>query len=178
MRSSSSSSRCFSFAASLFLLALAAVACAEEKAPEASNPGGVGPGSSGSGGAAGGAGGSGGASAGAGGADVGALPDVAGCSLAAAVEGSEIGIATDAFKYTPACLKVKVGAVVTFKGGGALHPLAPMTKGTTADNPIPLSQEPDVPVTFSKAGVFPYFCENHGSDGGTTSMVGAVYVVP
>ncbi len=171
MRSSTSpraASRRFSFVASLFLLAAAVVACAEEKAPEAQNPGGVGPGSSGSGGAA----------AGAGGADPGALADVAGCSLATAVEGTEIGIATDAFKYTPACLKVKVGAVVAFKGGGALHPLAPMTKGTTADNPIPLSKDANVPVTFSKPGVFPYFCENHGSDGGTTSMVGAVYVVP
>ena len=158
-------SRRFLLAASLVSLAAAGVACAEEKAPEASNPGGVGPGNAGSAGSAGSGGGA-------------SLPDVAGCSLATAVEGSEVGIAAGLNKYEPACLKVKVGAVVTFTGGGALHPLAPMTKGTTAGNPIPLTKEASVPVTFSSGGVFPYYCENHGSDGGTTSMVGAVYVVP
>lgn len=135
------------------LFSVVALGCAEDKAPEASNPGGVGSGTD-------------------------TLPDVAGCTAATAVAGTEVGIDDDAFKYTPACLKVKVGTVVTFKGGGAKHPLAPMTKGTTADNPIPLSKEASVPVTFAKAGAFPYFCENHGTDGGTTAMVGAVYVVP
>lgn len=145
--------RLSSLALVLCSVAFLAPGCAEEKAPEASNPGGVGPGTD-------------------------TLPDVAGCSAATAASGTEVGIDENTFTYTPACLKVKVGTVVTFTGGGAKHPLAPMTKGTTADNPIPLSKDPSVPVTFAKAGAFPYFCENHGVDGGATGMVGAVYVVP
>lgn len=168
--------------AMLGALLLLAGACVTDTPPEPQNPGGVGDGLAGAAGAAGGAGAG---DAGAAGTTSDAtLPDLAGCTFDAAVDGTdgpqEVTIPDGQFAYSPACLKVKVGAVVTFTGGSGLHPLAPMTKATsaTSGNPIPSSTEASIPVTFEAPGAFPYFCTNHGTDGGTSGMVGAVYVVP
>jgi plastocyanin len=170
--------RSFSAVVTVLCLGLLGAACAEDAAPEPQNPGGVGDG--GSGGSGGSGGGTDGGAAGTTTAPT--LPDVAGCTLAGSVDGTsgaqEVTIPSGKFEYSPNCLKVKVGTVVTFTGASGLHPLAPMTKGTTEGNPIPSSVEASIPVTFAAEGAFPYFCTNHGSDGGTSGMVGAVYVVP
>jgi plastocyanin len=174
------SARSFSAVVAVLCLGVFGAACAEDAAPEPQNPGGVG--DAGAGGS-GGSSGSGGSDAGsAGSAAAPTLPDVAGCTLAGSVDGTagaqEVTIPAGQFAYSPPCLKVKVGTIVTFTGASGLHPLAPMTKGTTDGNPIPSSVEASIPVTFTAEGAFPYFCTNHGTDGGTSGMVGAVYVVP
>lgn len=151
--------RTLSLVAALSLVSLLALACAEDPAPAPSNPGGVG----------------------SGGAPAGGLPDLSGCTVATATDGTTgaqtVSIPASKLEYTPKCLKVKVGTVVTFEGSGILHPLAPGSNGT-AGNPIPSSKEASVAVTFAAAGAFSYYCANHGADGATSGMVGAVYVVP
>jgi plastocyanin len=158
---------------------------------------GAGGAAAGAGGAAAGAGGAaagaGGAAAGAGGAAAGAggaagaaafdpQGDLAGCTFATATDGTAaaqtIAVGGSGFVYTPKCLKVKAGATVTFDGNSAVHPLAPFTTKGTLPNPIPKSKDTKVTVTFPAAGAFGYYCENHGGDGSTAGMVGAIYVTP
>lgn len=134
------------------------------------------------------AGGSAGATAGgsagaAGGAAADPTADVAGCTFAGATDGTAAATATveaaktGGFDYTPKCLKVKKGTVVTFSGNSAVHPLRPFTAKGTLPNPIPSTADASVAVTFSAVGAYGYFCQNHGGDGSTAGMVGAVYVV-
>ncbi|MDB4937717.1 MAG: hypothetical protein JWP87_4689, partial [Labilithrix sp.] len=63
-------------------------------------------------------------------------------------------------QYTNHCVKVKVGAKVTWAGSFTRHPLEP--KGGDAPNPIPsVNADPDggaVSVTFTTKGTFGYQC--------------------
>ena len=80
-------------------------------------------------------------------------------------------------KYSPACMKIKVGEGVMFMGDLAAHPLrageikngkpVPDTK-----SPI-LSTDKGMMVTFKfpAAGTYGYYCNNH-----EPSMVGVVFV--
>jgi plastocyanin len=81
----------------------------------------------------------------------------------------------DAAQYTKNCIKVKVGATVTFAGNFVDHPLEP--NGGDVPTPIPVqSTEPDgglVTITMTKAGTYGYQCDFHPS-----SMFGAIQVVP
>lgn len=82
-------------------------------------------------------------------------------------------------QYAPNCIKVKVGAVVTFHGAFGLHPLT--NAGGSAGNPIPATSSAandggsvgDVDVTFSSAGTYDFQCGNHPSQ-----MNGGIQVVP
>ena len=80
-----------------------------------------------------------------------------------------------AVQYTNHCLKVKVGAKVTFKGNFVPHPLEP--KGGNMPTPIPSqSTQPAgdaITLTMSTAGKFGYRCAIH-----TGLMFGAIQVVP
>lgn len=78
-------------------------------------------------------------------------------------------------QYEPRCLKVKKGAVVTFKGKFVYHPL----EGNGGDSPTPIpTQSTDVAgnalqVTMDREGTFGFQCTYH-----PTTMFGAIRVVP
>lgn len=89
--------------------------------------------------------------------------------------GGELG--SSAVGYAPPCMIVSAGQTVTFVGNYGTHPLAPGEQsgadaGTTP-NPIPskTTGAGDTPVTFDRAGVYPYYCVLHAP-----TMVGAVWV--
>jgi plastocyanin len=73
-------------------------------------------------------------------------------------------------QYSPACVRIKAGSMVTWNGAFNYHPLTPddavspivyTTTGTTAT------------FTFPSAGAFAYHCDIHPS-----AMQGAVFVDP
>lgn len=109
--------------------------------------------------------------------------DLAGCTFAGATDATAAATATievakgGGFDYTPKCLKVKKGTVVTFQGNSGSHPLRPFTAKGTLPNPIPSTSDADAKATFAAVGAYGYFCQFHGNDGSTAGMVGAVYVV-
>lgn len=81
-------------------------------------------------------------------------------------------IATTAdFKYSPACLKVTAGTMVTIDAS-ATHPLVGLGTGS-ANNPIPVgpSMTPQA-VTFATPGFYPFHCNVHF----TIGMAGVVWV--
>lgn len=139
-------------------------------------------GSSAGGSTSGGSGGStsGGAAGAAG--STGALVDLAGCTEATATDkaggGAVVTAGVGGFKYSPACIKIKVGESIDFKGNSAIHPLVGMTTAGTQPNPIGAAATADKTVKFDASGTFGFFCANHGGDGSSAGMVGAVYVVP
>lgn len=65
-----------------------------------------------------------------------------------------------------ACMKIKAGQTVTWKGDLSIHPIGP--KGGDANNPIKSAAT----NTFPAAGTFGYVCTNH------STMLGVVLVVP
>ncbi len=65
-----------------------------------------------------------------------------------------------------ACMKIKAGQTVTWKGDLSIHPIGP--KGGDANNPIKSAAT----NTFPAAGTFGYVCTNHAT------MLGVVLVVP
>ena len=76
------------------------------------------------------------------------------------------------FKYSPPCIKVKSGTMVTFTGNTGLHPLAggEFVTGTPAvqdpASPIKSTAGPaTVSFAISPAGSYPYFCTEHYSAG-------------
>jgi plastocyanin len=93
---------------------------------------------------------------------------------------SAVTIQFPGLSYTPACIRVKKGTVVTFAGGFAAHPL----QGGTVTNGIPMA-DPTSPITLtntgmsamftlSNAGDVPYYCTNHAASG----MMGTIFVEP
>lgn len=65
-----------------------------------------------------------------------------------------------------ACMKIKVGQSVTWKGDLGIHPIGP--KGGDANSPI----KSQASNAFPAAGTFGYVCTNH------STMTGVVLVVP
>lgn len=111
------------------------------------------------------------------------LPDTANnpCTMASDFvsknsSGSPVQVATTSLPtnaYTPKCLKVRAGTQVTIDAS-VVHPL----KGINANSPWEtMSYTTAQTRTLSTAGVYPYYCTNHGSPTGT-GMAGAVWVVP
>jgi len=100
--------------------------------------------------------------------------------------GTTIMFGGDSLTYSPKCLKVAVGATVTFKGAGAMtfadHPLEPSTsRGTLTGSPIKETMTADnsKSFTFGAKGFFGYFCLYHGLDSDTAAdnyMAGVVWV--
>lgn len=87
---------------------------------------------------------------------------------------------TNALSYDPKCVRVSVGAQVTFQGNFSVHPLL---GGFVSGGVFPAASGPFVPVTntgMSKSvvmlspGTFPYYCTAHALAG----MTGVVFVVP
>jgi plastocyanin len=122
-----------------------------------------------------------GGTAGAGGSD--ASGSICGCTQATSEDHTAQSSVPIAFggalgnAYAPQCIVVKAGAVVTFSGDFAVHPLAPSPSVSGAANPVvDVGAGTAASVTFSTAGSFGYHCQVHGSD--DAGMCGAVYVVP
>ena len=109
---------------------------------------------------------------GSGGASGGAFTAIAPCTdMTTYVTGMTAVMTTDAFKYSPACLKVTAGTMVTIEGS-TTHPLSGLANGS-ANNPIPTGgKTAPQTVTFATAGFYPYQCDIHASIG----MKGVVWV--
>jgi plastocyanin len=82
------------------------------------------------------------------------------------------------FAYSPRCLTVHAGSSVTWSGDFASHPLMPATsRGTTPSPIMPTSTGTSATVMFPNAGLYPYYCNFHGSPTGA-GMAGVVQVIP
>jgi plastocyanin len=77
--------------------------------------------------------------------------------------------------YDPKCLRLKVGQAVSFSGSFSAHPLeqacgpAPVIASTSSGTSASFS--------FSKPGLYGYYCTLHGTSTGS-GMAGAIEVVP
>jgi plastocyanin len=154
-------------------------------AEDKTSTGGTGGATGGSGGATGGSGGatggSGGATGGSGGGGASNFMAIEPCQTEDAyMAGTTINVAPATFKYAPACLKVAKGATVKFTSDFAMHPLEPSkTRGNTADNPImKTTTGTEASFTFSKPGIYGYFCGFHGVSDNGKNMAGAIWVTP
>jgi plastocyanin len=104
-----------------------------------------------------------------------------GCTEAMATDDTSMTAVTitfggnDGLKYSPACVKVKSGTMVTFSGDFTTHPLSGGVSGTKdATSPIKeTTTGMSASFTMSTAGTFGFFCEVHQSLG----MQGAIYVM-
>jgi plastocyanin len=91
---------------------------------------------------------------------------------------TKVAVGANGFTYSPACIRIKKGATVTFEGTFASHPTV---GGLAGPPPAPDSASPikqtnsgtSVTFTFDTAGSYPYYCEYH-----LPSMAGVVYVEP
>ncbi len=142
-----------------------------------SNPGGAGGTGAGTGGSTGGStgGGTGGSGA--------AFMAVAPCAAESDYqEGSTISFPGTNMSYAPKCLRVAVGATVTFMATGTEsfvnHSLeASRRRGNTTDNPIvTVSSGTTREFTFSAPGFFAYYCGAHGISDMDSGEVGVVWV--
>lgn len=85
----------------------------------------------------------------------------------------DVSVGITGFAYTPRCLKVKAGSLVTFaasshhplQGVGPLNPILDPMGGATATKT----------VRFDLPGHYGYFCVNHGGNNGS-GMTGVVWV--
>ena len=102
---------------------------------------------------------------------------VNGCTAASATDmtgQAAVTVAISGFAYSPPCVKVDTGTVVTIDAS-TVHPLRPGTdchEDTTGQSPITSSTSNEA-VTFGSAGTFGFFCANHCVSNG---MKGAVFV--
>jgi plastocyanin len=127
-------------------------------------------------------GGAGGATGGGSGSD---FTAVAPCATAAAYNttGTTVNFGAAAAGYMPKCLKVSVGATVTFAGGGgatdtfSAHPLTPSaTRGTTGNPITSTSTGTTKTFTFPTAGYYAYYCSVHGNDTTGGGWSGVIWV--
>lgn len=101
---------------------------------------------------------------------------VAGCTANSFVQGADNNvIQAMGASYSPKCLKVKVGSVVTIQAS-ARHPLFAMAD-IDAPNPFASADEMTTPQTrqMNQKGIFGYFCTAHGDSEGD-GMAGAILV--
>jgi plastocyanin len=80
-----------------------------------------------------------------------------------------VAVATAGVSYSPACLRVPVGATVTIDASN-VHPLEPRPLGTPG-TPITARFAP-TSLTFPAAGFYPYQCPEHVDEG----MRGVIWV--
>lgn len=114
------------------------------------------------------------------------IPTIHDCTTADCVDRSaataerKIGFGTalgsPALNYAPRCLTIAAGQTVTFVGNFNTHPLVGGQyngDGGSPNNPMGRHDmgSTDLPVTFSTAGSYPFFCDLHAP-----TMVGVVRV--
>jgi plastocyanin len=84
-----------------------------------------------------------------------------------------VTLAFSGFAYTPKCIRVHAGTVVTIPGS-SLHPLRSAT--CSPPGPIPSTPTPtNGDYTFTTAGTYGYYCNNHGTNAGG-GMAGLIVV--
>jgi plastocyanin len=138
----------------------------------------AGTGGAGTGGAGTGGTGTGGSTATLNGCDPATAMDFTGQATATIAFGGSLGLA-----YSPACIKVKAGTMVTFNGDFSTHPLqggvatsatdTPAAPGTTPlPTTTPMSMGTTATFTMQPAGAYGYYCAVHVSFG----MQGAIFV--
>lgn len=82
--------------------------------------------------------------------------------------------------YTPRCMTIRAGQMVTFSMSFTTHPLSPgvphgSSAGATTPSPIQAQRSgTSYAVAFANAGYYPFYCTLHGHVG----MAGVVRVVP
>src|SRR5262249_30483521 len=86
--------------------------------------------------------------------------------------GGDAGLA-----YSPKCVRIKVGARITFTGDFATHPIAEACAPEGGSYFAASNFEGSIGGQFMVAGVYGYFCEVHGDETGV-GMSGAFEVVP
>src|SRR5262249_7385282 len=96
-----------------------------------------------------------------------------------------VAVAFADFAYTPKCIQVSMGTMVTFTGTFSSHPLlrglAPGHSGEPASSggPFPttaVSSGMTAPLTFNTPGFCALYCTVHG--GSPNQMNGTVWVTP
>jgi len=162
-------------------LIVAALGCGSSSSTKTGTGG---SGAAGSSGASGGAGGT-SSGGGTGGGSATAFTDFKPCDTASVytTTGATIqygGFVGDNFAFAPNCVKVAVGASVTFAPASAgidfsQHFLHPSSRGTV---PSPITETTSgtmATFAFPTAGFYPFYCEFHGADDGT-GMAGVIWV--
>ena len=106
-----------------------------------------------------------------------------GCQQATAEDMTGMTTATIQFgglSYSPKCVRVKAGTMVTFEGNFMSHPLqggAVVNGVPTPDAASPITATATgmtATFTLSNAGDVPYYCTLHAAGG----MTGAIFVEP
>jgi plastocyanin len=104
---------------------------------------------------------------------------VAGCAPSdyIAVSGAEVRIAIAGRGYSPRCMKIAAGTVVTIEATSR-HPLQAMRDISGASNPF-LGTSGDwnsnQSRTMTHSGIYGYFCTDHGEASGR-GMAGSIWV--
>jgi len=92
---------------------------------------------------------------------------------AAIVFGGAAGLA-----YLPKCIKIKAGKKVTWNGDFTSHPLTPAPcNDASGDKITSTSTGTMTSVTFTKPGIYGYYCAIHGVPGGSAAGMNGVIVV-
>lgn len=91
-------------------------------------------------------------------------------------EEAEVTVGIDGRGYTPACLKVKAGTVVTIAASNG-HPLQGVQAAGGPVNPFLRGSEATAPEThaLNEPGRYDYFCTRHGDASGN-GMAGTILV--
>jgi plastocyanin len=108
-------------------------------------------------------------------------PDlVNGCTRAGALDltaaAADRRIEQLGISYMPSCIRIRAGQSVTWNADFVAHPLSSGSPGAGAQPGSPITETisgSTKTFTFPAAGVFGFWCEEHG-----TAMMGAVYVEP
>jgi plastocyanin len=94
---------------------------------------------------------------------------------------SSPAVAFEEFQYSPRCILISAGQTVTFTGAFGSHPLVGgLAEGAfkTPDPSSPIGNTnsgTSKPVLFGSAGMFPFYCDQHGL---IYAMTGVVFVDP
>jgi plastocyanin len=82
--------------------------------------------------------------------------------------------ATASLQYTPKCIRISAGTMVTIEGS-LLHPLRGATC-SPADSPLPMTASmTGGTFTFANPGEYGFYCQNHGTNAGV-GMAGLIVV--
>jgi plastocyanin len=92
--------------------------------------------------------------------------------------GNAGGMSSVADGYDPPCLRLPVGATVTFRGNGSFnfgaHPMESRTGGTEPTPFDPATTSGNMKqITFTTPGFYPYQCDAHASQ-----MNGVIWIRP
>jgi plastocyanin len=106
---------------------------------------------------------------------------VSACSSNTAPAGNTITVPSGALQYSPTSLTIAPGDAVrfTWSTGAITHNVTPASGNPTAlpsssagAPPLPLVASADFSITFPTAGVFRFYCGQHGANPTPTTVTG------